>query len=69
MAALPESMSVAVNCPACGVPIGLRFGLEMISPTVVEITGDDAPVREHVAARHPDVAAAAAVSSALARTP
>ncbi len=64
MAKLPESMAVAVNCPACGDPIGLRFGLEMVSPTVVEVTGDDAAIREHVAARHPDVAAAAAVSRA-----
>ncbi len=60
MARLPESMSIAVSCPACGEPIGLRFGLEMVSPTVVEITGDDAALRKHVAARHPGAAATAA---------
>lgn len=62
MAALPESMTVAVCCPACGDPIGLRVGLEMTGPTEVTLTGDDAPIREHVASRHPGAAAAAAVA-------
>ena len=69
MAALPESVSVTVNCPACGEPIGLRVRLEMTGPAEVTMTGDETPVREHVATRHPGAAAAAAVRKALGRTP